>query len=105
MCWDSLAQKVQCNSLAVGHRKRSDKIAFHKMCNVTHLLLVIRINVMRLASAECHSQTVGHRKRLCDEVTSFHKICNAIHLLLAIGNDEMRLSYTECAMSLTNCWS
>ena len=65
MLSNCLSQNVECHSLAVGHRKRCDQTAFHKMCNVTHLLLVIRKDV----------------------ITAFHKMCNVTHLLLFIGKD------------------
>ena len=96
---------MQCHSHAVGDRKRCDDSAFHKMCNITHKLLVIGKDVMRLpfTIVQCHSLAVGGRKR-CDE-TGFHKMYNVTHLLLVIGTDVMRLSFTKCAMSLTSCWS
>src|SRR6266550_1359036 len=83
---DCLSQNaVQCHSLAVGHRKRQyDQAAFHKMCNVTHKLLVIGKDVIKLPFTKCAMSLtpIGHRKR-CDG-TAFHK----------------------CAMSrLTSCWS
>jgi len=92
-CWSyigkgvmRLSQKVQCHSLAIGHRKRCDETAFHKMWNVTHLLWVMG--------------------KKCDE-TAFHKMCNVIvtNNLLVIEKDVMRLLSTKCAMSLTTCWS
>ena len=65
---------MQCCSQAVGHRKQCDEIAFHKMCNVTHLLLVIGKDVVRLP---------------------FQKMCTITHCLLVIGKDEMRLLFTN----------
>ena len=41
------------HSQAVGHRKRCDETALHKMCNVTHLLLVMGKDVMRLPFTKC----------------------------------------------------
>ena len=101
MWWDCLSQNMQCHSLAVGHRKRSDETAFHKMCNITHLLLVVGKDWMRLPSTkcathillvigkdlikqnvQCHSQSIGHRT-ISDE-TAFHTMCNATHNLLVI---------------------
>ena len=73
-----------------------------KMCNVTHRLLVIGKDVMRLSVTKCDLQPVGQRKR-CDE-TAFHKMCNVTHKLLVIGKDVMRLPFTKYAMSLTRCW-
>ena len=54
-----------------------------QMCNITHMLLVIRKHVTRLpfTNVQWHSHAVGHEKR-CDEI-AFHK----------------------CAISPTNCWS
>ena len=126
--WDCLSHNVQCHSLPVGHRKRCNETAFHKMCNVTHKLLVIGKDVMRLPFTnyklcnatylllvigkdtmslaqivQCHSLAVGQRKR-CNE-TAFHIMCNVTHKLLVIGKDAMRLSFIKCAMSLTCCWS
>ena len=48
MWWDHLSRNVQCHSQAMGHRKRCDETAFHKMCNVAHLLLVIGKDAIRL---------------------------------------------------------
>ena len=47
-CDDCLSQNMQCHSQTVGHRKRYDKSDFHKMSNVTHKLLIIGNDVMRL---------------------------------------------------------
>ena len=44
---------VQCHPQTVGHRKRCDETAFHKMHNVTHKLLVIGKDVMRLPFTKC----------------------------------------------------
>ena len=95
---------MQCHSHAVGDRKRCDDSAFHKMCNITHKLLVIVKDVMRLpfTNVQCHSHAVGDRKG-CDE-TTFHKMCTVAHSLLVIGKDVMRLPFTKCAMLLTPCW-
>ena len=48
VCWRKthdqtrcLSQHMQCHSLPVGHRTRCDMTAFHKTCNITHMLLVI----------------------------------------------------------------
>ena len=94
---------MQCHSLAVGYRKRCDEIAFHKMCNVTHSLLVIGKDLMRLPFTKCvMSFTRCHGKR-CDE-TAFHKMYNVTHSLSVIGKDVMNLC-SSCAMFLTYCWS
>jgi len=90
---------VQCHSQTVGDRRRFDEIAFHKMCNVTHKLLVIGEDLMRLPisqNVQCCSQPIGDREK-CDE-TTFHKTCNVTHILVAIGKDVMRLSFTKCAI-------
>ena len=126
MWWDCLSPNVQCNSLPVSHRKRCDEAAFHKICNVTHKLLVIAKDVMRLPFTTCTMSLTSfgnredvmrlpftkcamlltsfvHSKR-CDE-TNFHKMCNVTHSLLVTGKYVMRLPFTRCAMSLTRCWS
>ena len=82
-CDESLSQNVPSHSLPVGHR---NKIGFPNMCNVTHSLLVIGKDVMRLpftshlthklklvmgtavmrlpfTNVQSHSHAVGHRKR------------------------------------------
>ena len=115
---------VQCHSQTVGHRNRSNKIVFHKICNVTYLLLVIGTDVIRLLFTKYAitftfywswkkmqqnylSQIVTHflfvtgRKR-CGE-TMLHKMCNVTHKLLVMGKYVMRLPFTKCAMSLTCC--
>ena len=53
MWWDSLSQNVQCHLQAFGHRKRGDETIFHKMWNVTHSLLVIGKDVIRLCFTKC----------------------------------------------------
>ena len=66
-----------------------------EMCNVTHMLLVIEKQVMKLPFTkymQCHSQAVGHKKR-CDE-TAFHTNLQCIHHLLVIGL-VMRLLFTK----------
>ena len=97
---DCLSQNVQYHSLPVGHRKRCDETAFHTMCHVTHLLLVIGTDVMRLPftgcamsltncwswekmwwdclaqNVQCHSLAVIHSQK-CDE-TAFYK-CATCH--------------------------
>ena len=110
MFWNCHSQIFQCHSLAVDHRKGCDsETGFHKMCNVTDLLLVIVKDVMRVPvtqctmsltscwsweemwwdclsqHVQCHLQAVGHRK-WCDE-TGFHKRCNVTHKLLVMGKD------------------
>ncbi len=71
---------TKCHSPAVGHRKRGDESAIHKMCNVAHLLLVIGKDVMRLSFTNCAMFT---------------------HSLLVIGKYMMRLPFPKGAMSLT----
>src|SRR6266576_3407727 len=98
-----------------------DEMAFHKMCNVTHLLLVIGHDVLRLAFTKCPmslticwsqetqhfnkyamSRTSCRCRKGCEE-TAFHKMCDVTHFLLIIGKGVMRLPFTKCAMSLTFC--
>ena len=94
-CWswenmwsDCLSQNVQCDSQTVGHRKICNETAFYKMCNVTHILLVIGEDVTRLPFTKCPVALTcysGHRQR-CDE-TAFHKMCNVTHKLLVMWWD------------------
>ncbi len=72
---DYLSQKCAM-SLTPCFRKGCDETVF-KMCNVTHSLLVIGKDVMRLP------------------VT---KVFNVTHSLLVIGNDVIRLSFTKTHM-------
>ena len=92
------------------------------MCNVTHLLLVIGKDVLRL-NVEYHSLAVGHRQRgeeaafhMCnvthqllgigkDVETASHEMCSVTHSLLGRGKDVMRLSFRNCAMPLTSYWA
>ena len=126
-----LSQNVQCNSQTVGHHKRCDETTFHKICIVTHKLLVIGKCVMRLPYTKLCAMSLpaAHRKR-CDETafhknckvahsllvlwkdvmnreTAFHEMWNATHLLLIIGKNVMRLPFTTWAMSHTSSswWS
>ena len=132
MWWDCLSQNVQCNSLAVrigkvvtqirlsstkcawhplpvGYKKICDETALHKMFNVTHLLLVIGKNVLRLPlndtylllvigktwwnclseNVQCHSLSVGHSE------TAFHKTCNVTYSLLVIEMDMIRICLSK----------
>jgi hypothetical protein len=65
--------------------KRWDETAFHKMCNVTDLPLVIGNDVMRLpfTNVPCHSLAAGHRKKW-DE-TAFSQNVQCLHSL-AVGH-------------------
>ncbi len=124
MWWDCHSQNGQYHSQTVDHRKSCDETAFHRMCNVTHRLLVRGKHVMRLPftkyamsltrcwswkdvmdclsqNVQCHSLAVGHRKR-CYE-TGFHKMCTVLTFCF-IGKDVMS-SFSEIfAMLLTYCW-
>ncbi len=118
-----------CHSQPVGYRKICHETAFHTMCNVTHNLLVIRKDDIRLPLTTCaisltaclsyanmwwdslsqnvqchHSLAVVIGKDVIS-LTGFHQICNVTHNLLVIGKDVIRLPFTKCAMSLTFCWS
>ena len=74
MQWDCLSQNVQCHSQSVGHRKRCDETAFHKMCNVTHFLLVTGKNVMNHETAfhKCLCQmsltSCWSQEKMCSQV-------------------------------------
>ena len=82
---------MQCDSQAA---REDDETAFHKICNVTHLLLVIGKDVMSCLSqnVQCCSLAAHHRIK-CDE-SAFCKMCNVTHLLLVIGKGVMRLHFT-----------
>jgi hypothetical protein len=62
------------HSQAVGYSKRCGKTASHKMCDVTHMLLVMRS---------------GYHE------TIFHKMCNVTHKLLVVGTNVMKLLFTR----------
>ena len=93
MWWECiLAQNVQCHSQTVGHRRTCHETAFHKMCNVTYLLLVMSWACLS-QDVQFHSHPVGHRKA-CDE-KPFHKMCNVTYFLLVIGKHVMRWSFKK----------
>ena len=46
-------KNVQCHSLPLGHRRRYDNTLFHKVWNVTHFLLVMEKDVIRLSFTKC----------------------------------------------------
>ena len=92
---------MQCHSLAVGHRKKCDiRLPFTKLCNVTHLLLVIGKDVMRVPylsqNVQCHPPPVGRKLK---DVMRLGVQCHS----LAVGHSEVRLK--KCAILLTCCWS
>ena len=70
---------MESHSLPVGNERKGDETAFHKMWNVTHLLLVIG--------------------KKYDE-TAFHKMCCVTHSLLITGKDVETIFHK---MSLTRC--
>ena len=76
---------MQCHKHSIGHMKRCNETDFHKMCNLTHKLLAIGKDVMRLPFRKCAmpSLAIGHRKR-CDETVAYHKLYNVTHILLVI---------------------
>ena len=83
---------VQCHSLADSHRKGYEMTAIHKMCDVTHSLLVIAQMWWEWLSqnVQSHSQAVGHNKwRWWDY---HHKMYNITHNLLVTGNKRDCLS-------------
>ena len=87
MWWDCCSQNVWCHLLSVNHEKRCNGTPFHKMCNITHSLLVIRKDgwgCLSLENVQCHSQAVGHKR--CN-------ICNCLAQnvqchLLAVGHEK-----------------
>ena len=89
---------VTHNLLVIG--KDVMRLPFTTMCYVTHSLLFTRKIAMKVpfTNMQCHLQTVGHSKR-CDE-TAFHKMCNAAHKLLIIGKDVMNLPQNVKSHSL-----
>ena len=85
MWWDWLSQNVQWfHSHAVGHRRKCDKSAIQKICNVTHSLLVIG-NIWwdyLSPNVQCYSLPVGHSKR-CIEI-AIHNV-QVTHKLLVMA--------------------
>ena len=77
-------QYMQCHSLAIGHGKRCDEIAFHN-CET--------------------SFTCYWSKEMMWDETAFDKMCNVTCFLVIIGKDVISLCITRCAMSLACCWS
>ncbi len=94
MWWDCLSQNVQSHSLPVGYRKRCDETALHKMCNVTHFLLFMGRDVMRLPSTTifniAHILSVIEKRNI---EPLLRNNCNVTHILLAIGKFLIRSSF------------
>ena len=89
---------AKCHSQAVGHRKRGHKTAFHKLCNVTHMLLVIGKDVIRLPFIKgamsltfCWSWERMSWGYLLQKVQC--------HSHAVMGKDIMRLPFTQGTMS------
>ena len=81
---------MQCHLLAVGHMKRCDATVCQRMGNVTHLLLVIGHDVMRLPCTKYEmSLTCCWSYERYSGTISFPEKCNVTHLLLIIGTDVM----------------
>ena len=79
-----LSQNVQCHSLAGGHRKSVMKQSFINV-QVTHNLLVMGKDVMRLSSTTCAISLTPYS---CSyDLTAFHNMCNVTHKLLVMGTD------------------
>ena len=94
-------------------------VYFPRICNITHFLLVIRIDVMRLPfikcamsltnywplermwwdyfsqSVQCHSLPVSHSQKRYDE-TAIHKICKVTCFLLVIGKCDETAFHKMC---------
>ena len=119
--WDCISQHCNVIHSLLVIWKKNDVTGFHKLCNVTHLLLVTGKDVMRLPftkyamlltrcwsqvkmwdcpskNRQCHSLPVGHMKR-CDETIALHKISNVTHFLLVIERETMKLPFTKCTMT------
>ena len=81
------------------------ELPFTTISNITHKLLFIGKDEMRLLdqNVQCHSLAICHRKR-CDE-KACHKKSNVTHSLSVKGKDVMRLPCKKSPMSLTACWS
>ena len=101
-----LLQNVQCHSLAVDHRERCNEPSFHKMSNITHFLLVIGKDMIRLPftkSAMWHTSCLPQKEVWFRECLS--QKCHNSHAVVDRKRcDESRLSCTKCTMSPTSCW-
>ena len=119
------SQNVQHHSQTVDHRRICDKAVLHKICNVTHKLLVIEKDLMRLTfqmkCSDSQTSRIGHR--IGHDETAFHKMyninslsvanwkmcyetaCNVTYSLWVIGMCVIKLHFKQCAMSFTCCGS
>ena len=106
MWWDYLSQNVQCHSHTVGHGKRCDETALDKMCNVwTHILLVIMGKDVMSLHKMCkvtHLLLVIGRDVMR---MPFTKCPMSLTTCWLFRKDVMRLPFTKYAMTLTRCWS
>ena len=87
-------KNVQCHSHSVGPKKRCAQTAFHRMCNVSHSLFVIRKDVMRLPFTQMYNVThfLLDIKARYDE-NAFHNMCNHSQ---AIGYKTAFHKYVQC---------
>ena len=76
---------IECHSQPVDHGTICDKTLFHKMFNLTHIMLKV---ILWRVWWDCLFQDV-----------------HCLLLPIGHGKDGMRLHFTKCAMSLTSCWS
>ena len=101
MWWDFLSQNVQCHSLADDHGKRCHETTFHTMCNITHSLLIMVKDVMRLPFTKCARSLTS-----CWSLENMrwdcpgHNMWNDTHKLWVIERNVMRLPFTECQCAL-----
>ena len=82
----ALQKNLQCHSQTDCHRKGFDQTAFHKMCNITHILLAIGNILIRsffvpLKQHDMMLTSYVHRKVLHDS-SPFHKTWNITHNLV-----------------------
>ena len=87
--FENAGKKIwHCHPQAVCHRKKCDKIVFHKMCNALTSCWWWKMMWWHCLSqnVQCDSLPVYHRKR--SDKTAFHKMCDATHLLSVIGRDD-----------------
>ena len=117
-------KNVQCHhSHPVVIRQDEMRLAFRKMCNVTHFLLGIGQDVMRLTFRKCamdHSLTNPVDDRTAVMRLGSRKMSNATHKLFVTQQYVMRIAFTnvqchslyvmrlplrKCVVLFTFCWS
>ena len=102
--WDWLSENhVQWHLQAVNDRKRCEGTAFHKMCNVTHILLVIWRDGTRLPFTKCAMSPTScySLEKMWWDCLPQNMQCHS-HTVV-IEKDVMRLTLAKLAISLTSC--